>query len=355
MKFIIASLPGINPDTDVCYCSLTGKATQVLLQKGNKNVLTLHKLMYDSSRNEDGTWTRTPVESIPYKVLVIDEISMVPKHMLQKLITYDTHILGLGDPAQLPPCSAEDENYVLNSPHIFLDEVHRQAQESEIIRLSMEIREGKPLRNFKGKEVMILPHKEYVDGMLTWADQVIVATNATRTRLNNKTREVLGFEGPPQNGEKLICLKNEWQIFSTQDFPLVNGTVGYLKNSYRSFIQFKKSLYPTPVQTIVGDFSLDCGGEFIDLSMDRRMIETGEKFCDWRTAYKISKDKKQGYLIPLEFTYGYAVTCHKFQGSSAKKVLGFEESFPVDSLEHQRYLYTLATRAEEKLVLIKRN
>lgn len=85
------------------------------------------------------------------------------------------------------------------------------------------------------------------------------------------------------------------------------------------------------------------------------MLETGEKFCDGLTAYKISKDKKQGYLMPLEFAYGYAVTCHKFQGSSAKKVLGFEENFPTDAVEHQKYLYTLITRAEEKLVLIKRN
>lgn len=49
VKFIIAALAqyGINPDEDVVYTSFTGKATQVLQKKGNKNVSTLHKLLYE--------------------------------------------------------------------------------------------------------------------------------------------------------------------------------------------------------------------------------------------------------------------------------------------------------------------
>ena len=40
VKFIVAALPNINPDEDVIYTSFTGKATQVLQKKGNKNVST---------------------------------------------------------------------------------------------------------------------------------------------------------------------------------------------------------------------------------------------------------------------------------------------------------------------------
>ena len=61
--------------------------------------------------------------------------------------------------------------------------------------------------------------------------------------------------------------------------------------------------------------------------------------------------------IPLEqFDYGYAITCHKSQGSQWDKVLVFEE---VLSNEHARWLYTAATRAikncysEEELKLEK--
>ncbi len=46
----------------------------------------------------------------------------------------------------------------------------RQARESEIIRLSMNIREGKSIRPFKGKEVNIIPARELSTGMYTWAD-----------------------------------------------------------------------------------------------------------------------------------------------------------------------------------------
>ena len=37
VKYIIQSLPNINPETDVCFTSFTGKATQVLYSKGNNN------------------------------------------------------------------------------------------------------------------------------------------------------------------------------------------------------------------------------------------------------------------------------------------------------------------------------
>ena len=37
IRFIVEALPGISED-DVVYCAYTGKATQVLSKKGNKNV-----------------------------------------------------------------------------------------------------------------------------------------------------------------------------------------------------------------------------------------------------------------------------------------------------------------------------
>lgn len=48
----------------------------------------------------------------------------------------------------------------------------RQAQESEIIRLSMHIREGKPLFTFpcKNEQVMIFDRKDLTTSMLLWAD-----------------------------------------------------------------------------------------------------------------------------------------------------------------------------------------
>ena len=67
VKFIISSLPEIDPNEDVIYTSFTGKATQVLQKKGNKNVSTLHKLLFESIPKPDGTFFRKPKIKIDYK------------------------------------------------------------------------------------------------------------------------------------------------------------------------------------------------------------------------------------------------------------------------------------------------
>ena len=56
-------------------------------------------------------------------------------------------------------------------------------------------------------------------------------------------------------------------------------------------------------------------------------------------------------IKPLTFDYGYCITCHKSQGSEYDKVLVFEEHLK-DS-QHARWLYTAATRAKKKLIIVK--
>ena len=85
--------------------------------------------------------------------------------------------------------------------------------------------------------------------------------------------------------------------------------------------------------------------------MDEQQILTGQRCLDNRTIYKLGK--KFGHLIPMEFTYGYAITGHKSQGSEWDRVLVIEERFPFDKIEHARWLYTCCTRASEKLVLVR--
>lgn len=354
VKFIVSALPGIKPEEDVVYATYTGKAAQVLLKKGNKNVSTLHKLLYESLPRSDGTWYRKPVERIPYKIVVIDEVSMVPDSMIQQLFKYSCYVIALGDPFQLPPIHKDDVNTLLDKPHVFLDEIMRQAQESEIIRVSMDIRAGKSLELLDGTEVKIFNPAEFNESMLLWADQVLVGTNATRLSLNNTMRRLLSREGGPQDGDKVICLKNEWDIFADNHDPLVNGTIGYLKDSYSTYVDFPRYLGGHRFEILQSDFVSDNGALFSNINMDKKMIMTGEKCCDFKTAWTIARNKQHGYKMPKEFTYGYAITGHKAQGSQWEKVLITEEKFPFDKIEHARWLYTCLTRAEEKAVIIKK-
>ena len=138
VKFIIQSLPGIDPDQDVVYATFTGKAAQVLMSKGNSNAMTLHRLLYESIPRPDGTFLRRPRGEIEYSIVVVDEVSMAPKDMIERLFSYcNIYVICLGDPFQLPPIDKEADNHLLDNPHIFLDEVMRQAMDSEIINLNL--------------------------------------------------------------------------------------------------------------------------------------------------------------------------------------------------------------------------
>lgn len=121
VRFIIEAL-NIHEE-NVCYATFTGKAAQVLLKKGNRNVSTLHKLLYKSFPKPDGTFVRIPVEEIPYDVVIVDEVSMAPKTIMELLFQYNVHIICLGDPFQLPPVDKNEDNHLLDCPHIFLDEI----------------------------------------------------------------------------------------------------------------------------------------------------------------------------------------------------------------------------------------
>lgn len=359
VKFIVAALPNINPDEDVIYTSFTGKATQVLQKKGNKNVSTLHKLLFESIPKPDGTFFRKPVEFIPYKIVIVDECSMVPKELLQRLIKYNVHIICLGDPGQLPPINKNEDNHLLDNPHIFLDEIMRQEAESEIINLTMDIRAGKPLAHYQGKEVQVLNKDELTTGMLLWADQIICAKNETRIALNNQMRNLLGRSGGPQDGDKVICLKNNWDIYSVNDNPLVNGTIGYLKDSFSTYINLPRQItsdgQPKKLDILTANFISDTKEDYGILNMDKQLITTGVPGLDWKTSYKMGRNWRFQDKIPDQFTYGYAITCHKSQGSEWDNVLVIEEGFPFEKEEHKQWLYTAATRAAKKLVIIKKD
>lgn len=309
VKFIIKALQ-VDEDK-VVYTSFTGKACQVLQKKGNKNVSTLHKLLYNFIPLSNGTFIKTPKEELEYEIVVVDEVSMAPMEMMKQLFQYENiYVLCLGDPFQLPPVDKEADNHLLDSPHIFLDEIMRQAAESEIIQLSMKIREGQKIEPFKGEEVQIVSKEEMTTGMLLWADQILVATNATRININKQMRNLLGREKSPQDGDKVICLRNYWDTISSNGEPLVNGTIGYLKNSYETFSYLPRwaGCQQNKIDYIHSDFITDSNEIHSNLNMDKKQIMEGEKTLSNRDSYVLSRNWKTQNLVPFDFTYGYAIT-----------------------------------------------
>ena len=357
IKFIIDALP-VNPEIDVAYAAFTGKAATVLQQKGCQNAVTAHKLLYRAKPMPNGTYKFYPraKNEMEYKVIVIDEVSMLPKPMWDLLTTHDVYILATGDPGQLPPVNPDDDNHILDKPHVFLDEIMRQAQDSEIIRLSMHIREGGSLSSFgcSGQQVQIFNKGDVVSGMYDWADQILCATNVQRTKINNFVRQQKGFDEEPEVGDKIISLRNHWDFASSSGtWALTNGSIGTIEYMDKQNIWLPRYIYDKPVPYLFTNITLEDGDVFNAIPIDYNSLKNGEMTLNPKQAYQLNKMK--GFIeAPFEFAYAYAITCHKSQGSEWNKVLVFEEWFPNTTEEHKKWLYTACTRASDKLVVIKK-
>ena len=355
VRFIIEALDV--DENDVCYCAFTGKAVEVLRKKGNKNACTLHKLLYESIPKPDGGFFRKPKPQLDYSIIVVDEVSMAPKTLIDLLFSHNVYVICLGDPGQLPPIDKNEDNHLLDHPHIFLDEIMRQAQESEIIQLTMKIRNNEPIDYYDGKEVKIIPYSQLNTGVLQWADQVLTATNAKRQAINNQMRQLLNYPDYPVDGDKMICLRNYWEDFSNNGDPLINGTIGILQNSFQTWRQLPRFIKSNvkKFDILMGDLIVpDMNDIYSMTEMDRQMIISGIKCCDWKLSYQLGKLRPTyGEIVPKEFTYAYAITIWKAQGSEWNNVVVLEESFPFDKETHARAMYTAATRASKKLVWVR--
>lgn len=346
IRFIISAL-NLDPE-DVCYVAYTGKAAQVLRSKGCPNAMTAHRLLYKSIQKDDGTFYHIPLRPIiGFDLIVVDEISMLPKHMWELLLSHKIHVIALGDPGQLPPVLAED-NGVLAFPHIFLDEVMRQAAESEIIRLTMDIREGNSLKPFLGNEVRIVGREELLEpGFLAWGDQIICGKNETRHQINTIMRKIKmqTDQTEPLVGDRIICLHNEWECINLTGDALVNGLSGTITGlEYTNDNPFMEK---TPLIDFKPD--IDDSDTFKGLEADYKIFTEHVPTVTKETFKKIPK-----FYRPKEFDYGYCITCHKSQGSEYDKVIVLEEYLRGESKDgHSRWLYTAATRAAKKLIIVR--
>lgn len=327
---------------DVCYVAFTGKASLVLREKGCENSMTAHKLLYHSKEKPDGTFEHKPRKYLEfgYKLIVVDEVSMIPIDMWDLLLSHGVHVIALGDPGQLPPIDGESE--LLKHPHVFLDEVVRQAQDSEIIRLSMDIRNGVSLKPYKGNEVVIISKNQLNDFYYSGADQIIAAKNVTRNDINWRCRKIkFGNDVPnyPIAGEKAICLKNYWNVLSDSGDPLINGMIGELSD-----IRFHHDVFKYG-DMMNANFAVGDKNQFRQLFMDYKLFAESKQ-----TINSDNWTDFRGMTKPMLFDYAYCITCHKSQGSEFDKVLVFNEY--MKSTDHKRWLYTAATRAKKKLIIV---
>jgi exodeoxyribonuclease-5 len=357
------SLRDLNPTMCVGFCAFTGKASSVLKERleslgglyEDDYVGTIHGMIYRPITAEDEMGRQKIVgwkkrSELPYNVIILDEASMVSSDLWRDLTSYDIPIIAVGDHGQLPPIG--DRFSIVNRPDLVLNEIHRQALDSPIIRLSVEVRtRGEiPFGTF-GKDVYKIRQSssDFNDMFesLDFSQPTIVTLcgmNWTRVQLNRQVRKKLGYYGEmPYEGERIICLKNN------RHTKLMNGQLGTLgsislcvpPHIYEAIINMDNM--PEPYQTLIQ--SCCFGKKEYNGYYDEVSPKKVEHILD-----------DTGYPAVDLFDFGYAISVHRSQGSEWDNVLLFEERSQYwDAEFYKRWLYTAVTRAKDRLFVIAKD
>jgi exodeoxyribonuclease-5 len=315
-------------DGKVLFAAFTGKAACVMRSKGCNGASTIHSLIYKARESGEETpsfdlWHEAPASKA--KLIVIDECSMVDAELARDLMSFGVPLLVLGDPAQLPPIQGGGF-FTDTKPDAMLTEVHRQAQDDPIVRLSMDIRAGKALAEGHYGETQVVSRRTLDPQRVIGADQVLVGRNATRRAYNARLRERRGFaDALPMAGDKLVCLRNNRRK------GLFNGGLWVVKDKPRARRQIIR-LHLNPDE--------DLGSRMVKVSVRPECFSGEIDTLEW--------PQRKPYD---EFDFGYVLTVHKAQGSQWDDVVLFDESgaFPDN---RDRWLYTGVTRAAKRLTVV---
>lgn len=316
-------------DGDVAFGAFTGKAALVMRKNGCENARTIHSMLYlaeqDGKTGEVVFHLNKNSILREVKLIIIDECSMVDEDLAKDLLSFDKPILVIGDPGQLPPVKGTGY-FTSGKPDLMLTEIHRQAKDNPIIHLATQARNG------------ILPdlgdygESRVIDRMSTKdvleVDQVLVGRNVTRHDLNQKMRKLLKLDPDnPVVGDKLICLQNDKDlgIFNGGMFDIQQILITkYKTNFLHMLVESQDEERPPLMVKVHKSFFLDDVGT-----------------PDWKTL-----------VGSQQFDYGYALSCHKAQGSQWNSVLIQDESFCFRE-ERWRWLYTAITRSQERITLVR--
>jgi exodeoxyribonuclease-5 len=319
-------------DGDVKFAAFTGKAAAVMRGKGCRGASTIHSLIYRPRESGEeipsfDLWDDAPASK--GDLIIIDECSMVDAELGRDLLSFGKPVLVLGDPAQLPPVQTGSNPggfFTEAEPDVMLTEVHRQAQDDPIVRLSMDIRAGEYLEPGRYGETEVVPKAKLDPQRVLEADQVLVGRNTTRRSYNARLRERRGFtEAMPAAGDKLVCLRNN------RKKGLFNGSLWSVKERGG-----RKSGIMT-MRLLPDDETATRG---VKVSVRPECFSGGIEQVDW--------GRRKPYD---EFDYGYVLTVHKAQGSQWNDVVLFDESFAFADTR-ERWLYTGITRAVRRLTVV---
>lgn len=283
----------------------TGKAASVL---GLSGATTLHRMLY--------TWDGDRFvrkNKLNGTAIVIDEASMVGSKIWTDVLSYDLPIILVGDPGQLEPIG--DDPGLMKECDIVLDKVWRH--DDKIALFAERVR----LEGIYDTSLCEVVSQENISQYLGIVDTWVVAFNRTRVALNKWIRGTK--KDDVVVGDRLVVLKNDYEL------GVYNGQLMKVE-------------------------------EVIDVGKDRTnarvVVDDGATRTFWLwhgnigLENTISRDRLPNGLVIVD--YGWALTCHKMQGSQ-DRVVGYIDEHDRGGVrwDINRHRYTGVTRAEERIIV----
>ena len=351
------------------------------------------KFIYDTKANERGV-----IGDLEVPVFIHDEISTYTDEMLeivQSRTSIYSKVIFVGDIAQLPPIDPEGKMAVDSDSSVFsinipesckheLTERVRQAEGNKILDLTDIIR--KEILGEQNLEVVMkaISQPQMIEGLgydhVTYPDflkhysqkkvdqvKLIGFRNKTIEYFNNRIRNNL-FDNPKEViiDNDFVCMTNnfhnKYPSPSQSSYVLHNSDCFTVKGVHTKSLVFTlsiKTYYIECFQTMIVDDEL--GKVFITptpegfVEFNKALSETAELCKKGKLEWSKWWSFKESFC---DYTYGYAVTAYKAQGSTYRSVyLDVNDILLTGPLTPKRKLqsiYTAATRAKETVHFLKR-
>lgn len=332
----------------IANLALTGKAAKVMRTKGIYNAQTIHSFLYkpivDAAGNLIG-FSPKGAEEFNVDFINIDEGSMVTEEILEDVFALNRKILIVGDVNQLPPVSDNKDFNIMEQYDVRLEEIHRQAADSPIIRLSQHILECDTLPKPDNEFVKHISKYKLDSHLKTTVNDygtILCGTNKQRVKLNNAARRILNRNTRlPQADDKVICTRNNGK----NNYVIFNGDIFCVKKPMTHINQHKGIELTDYIMLNEEDT------DFIKVVVDDDVWHNGyskHNFID--EAVDGEGDLTRIFLD--RFDFAYAITVWKAQGSEYDNVLFVDEdvSFFVD---RAKFRYTAVTRSKNLLTIAK--
>ena len=340
--------------SQVLCMAYTGAASLVMRSRGMTNACTIHSALYElvevPDYNDIDNQFGIPRKHLEFKkrdyispnikVMFIDEASMVPKSMVEDIMSFGIPVIATGDLHQLPPVG-DEPGFLTGSKVYHLTEIMRQAANNPIVYLANRVIEGLPIHNGTYGSVLVINNDEVLPQMYGYSDIVLSGTNRVRDAINMSIRQLAGFNSElPRYGERLICRQNNWNKCNEDNISLVNGLIGTVISNAETLEKYDKSKFNLdflPDRSCVPFFRLKANYEYFVSNHEHR---------------NAMKNMRVNYDRGEFFEYAYCITVHLSQGNEFSKGMYIENYVSRPQMQ-QQLNYTAITRFKDSMIYVR--